>query len=425
MLQNSMFFLLIQLFLSLLCIQFFSPLFDKLKAPRVFAEIFSGLILGPTIFKNISPYFYQLIFESNQQSLIAFSGIQELGLLLLMFCSGLEVELLTKDKEKSVSLYAGLLGVAIPFAVALSCANLFHLQDVLGENGDITSIKYFFAVTCSITSIPVISRIFIDLKLIHTRFANLCLSIALIEDLILYVIMALFIRSSSASSALSYLNYINIEKGSTPELALHVFITCSMIFFCFRIFPSIILKVKEYSYIKKIFSNYLTFSFLILLFVSIVSSYIGIPSFLGPFLAGIIVARTPLQNSEHLLHIKRFSFSTFIPLFFVGIGLKLDLFHYFNFSFFIIFIIFSSIIKILGVTFSGVMSKIKFKDAANLGFTLNARGGPGIVLASIGLSSKLINHSYFVTLVLAAILTSWFAAFWINFNRKHVESFKL
>lgn len=421
--QSSIFYLLVQLFLCLACIQVLAPIFEKLKAPKVFAEITAGLILGPTILKNISPEFYELIFHSNSNAAIAFSGIQELGLLLLMFCSGLEVEMLAKGKEKILSAVTGLLGVIFPFAIAYFLSGLFHIENLLGEHGDINSLKYFFAISCSITSIPVISRIFIDLKLIHTKFANICLSIALVEDLLLYAIMAMFISLGSKDSPPSYLDFINITKGSFLEIAIHVGLTALMIFACFRILPFIILKVKNFLFLKKIFSNYLTFSIIVLLFISILSIYLGIPSFLGPFLAGIIIGKTPLQKSEHLEHIKRFSFSTFIPIFFVGIGLKLDLFRSFDPAFFLIFFCFSSLIKISGATLSGIIARIKRSDAWNLGIALNARGGPGIVLASIGLSAKLINESYFVTLVLTALTTSWVTAFWLNYKRQQIESF--
>ena len=421
--QSSVFFLLIQLFLCLALIQMLSPLFEKLKAPKVFAEIMSGLILGPTILKNFAPAFYDTVFISNHDALIAFSGIQELGLLLLMFCSGLEVEILTKGKERSLSFITGFLGVLFPFLIAYFLSGLFHIENLSGELGDLTSLKYFFAISCSITSIPVIARIFMDLDLIKTKFANICLSIALVEDLILYAIMALFITLGTSSSTPSYLHFLSITKGSMLEISLHMILTIITIVACFKLFPYIIFKVKDLPLLKKIFSNYLAFSFLVLLVVTIFSIYLGIPSFLGPFLAGIIVGKTPLQNSEHLEHIKRFSFSTFIPLFFVGIGLKLDLLHSFDITFFLLFLAFSSLIKISGVTLSGLISKMKMKDAKNLGIALNARGGPGIVLASIGLSSKLINESYFVTLVLAALITSWMAAFWLNIKRKQIESF--
>ena len=421
--QSSVFFLLIQLFLCLSLIQILSPLIEKLKAPKVFAEIVAGLILGPTVLKYLLPVFYASIFVNDHDALVAFSGIQELGLLLLMFCSGLEVEILTRGKERSLSLVTGFLGVLFPFIIAFYSSNFFHIENLKGELGELHSLKYFFAISCSITSIPVIARIFMDIGLIKTKFANICLSIALVEDLILYAIMALFISLSATNSTPSYLHIFSIVKGSSLEISLHLILTLAVIVACFKLFPYLILKVKDLALLKKIFSNYLAFSFLVLLVVTIFSIYLGIPTFLGPFLAGIIIGKTPLQNSEHLEHIKRFAFSTFIPLFFVGIGLKLDLLHSFNISFFFLFLIFSSIIKISGVTISGLISKMKMRDAKNLGIALNARGGPGIVLASIGLSAKLINESYFVTLVLAALITSWMAAIWLNIKREQIESF--
>lgn len=421
---SSVFFLLIQLFLSLVFIQIFSPIVEKLKAPKVFAEILAGLLLGPSCFKLIAPEVYSLIFTSNIQSNVAFAAIQELGLLLLMFCSGLEVQLLIKGKERKLALLAGVLGVAIPFGLALGASDYLNLGNLLGANGNLNTLKYFFAICCSITSIPVISRIFMDLLLIQTKFATTCLSIALIEDLILYLIMALTVHFVSTDKAPSYLDLINVSRGSSLDLCLHLLLTLGMFVACFKLFPILILRFKRISFLKKIFSNYLTFSFIILLFVSILCFYLGIPSFLGPFLAGIIVAKTPLQNSEHILHLKKFSFSTFVPLFFVGIGLKIDLVHNFDYFFFMVFILFSSVIKTLGVTASGLVVKMKMKDALNLGFALNARGGPGIVLASIGFGTKLINESFYVTLVLTAIFTSWFAAYWLDLRRSQIELFK-
>jgi Kef-type K+ transport system membrane component KefB len=50
----------------------------------------------------------------------------------------------------------------------------------------------------------------------------------------------------------------------------------------------------------------------------------------------------------------------------------------------------------------------------NFGIAMNTRGGPGIVLASIALSAGIINETFYVTLILAALLTSLFSGMWFR-----------
>ena len=50
----------------------------------------------------------------------------------------------------------------------------------------------------------------------------------------------------------------------------------------------------------------------------------------------------------------------------------------------------------------------------NLAITTNARGGPGIVLASVAFDAGIISPEFYTTLVLAAIVTSQVAGAWLD-----------
>jgi hypothetical protein len=54
-------------------------------------------------------------------------------------------------------------------------------------------------------------------------------------------------------------------------------------------------------------------------------------------------------------------------------------------------------------------------DLLNLAITTNARGGPGIVLASVAFDAAIISPTFYTTLVLAAIVTSQFAGAWLDY----------
>jgi K+:H+ antiporter len=54
-------------------------------------------------------------------------------------------------------------------------------------------------------------------------------------------------------------------------------------------------------------------------------------------------------------------------------------------------------------------------DLFNLALTMNARGGPGIVLASVAFDAGIISPKFYTTLVLSAIVTSQMAGAWLDY----------
>ena len=61
------------------------------------------------------------------------------------------------------------------------------------------------------------------------------------------------------------------------------------------------------------------------------------------------------------------------------------------------------------------MAGFRGLDVLNLAVATNARGGPGIVLASVAYDAGIVNAQAFTTLVLLAILTSQAAGAWLEF----------
>jgi hypothetical protein len=51
----------------------------------------------------------------------------------------------------------------------------------------------------------------------------------------------------------------------------------------------------------------------------------------------------------------------------------------------------------------------------NLAITTNARGGPGIVLASVAFDAGIISSQFYTTLVVAAVVTSQIAGAWLDY----------
>jgi Kef-type K+ transport system membrane component KefB len=73
------------------------------------------------------------------------------------------------------------------------------------------------------------------------------------------------------------------------------------------------------------------------------------------------------------------------------------------------------VVVLLSVGLAARLAGFRGLDIVNLAMTCNARGGPGIVLASVALDAGIISASFFTTLVVTAVLTSQACGVWLDF----------
>jgi len=138
----------------------------------------------------------------------------------------------------------------------------------------------------------------------------------------------------------------------------------------------------------------------------------------GAFLAGIAIGTVPQDVfAKATGSIKKISLALFTPAYFAIVGLELDLIHQFDITIFLGFLLFSSSLKIAGALGVGKLIRKGWLSSVNLAIGLNARGGPGIVLATITFGAGLISEPFFVALVLIAIVTSLMTGYWLRYTQ--------
>src|SRR5215468_2561039 len=189
-------------------------LFARLRQPRVIGEILAGILLGPFVLGKLS--FYSNALQLNvaaEPKKAALDLLYQLGLLLLMFLSGAETRALFQKHERRQIAWLASVGTVLPFFVMLGVSTLIPLGWFMGEKQNRTALILVMGIAVAVTSIPVISRIFFDLKILHTRFARLVLGVAVLEDIGLWAVLA--VATALASSA-------GLAKGA---IALHIVLT--------------------------------------------------------------------------------------------------------------------------------------------------------------------------------------------------------
>src|SRR5215467_3514314 len=113
-----------------------SYLFDKIKLPRVIGEIFGGLLLGPTVFGLLFPASEDWIFSGSASEGKLLSLVSWLGLILLMFVSGIEIHG-TFSREDKRTAAAFLMGATIlPFLIGIGISRTFDFSSYAGPNSN-------------------------------------------------------------------------------------------------------------------------------------------------------------------------------------------------------------------------------------------------------------------------------------------------
>jgi hypothetical protein len=116
--------------------------------------------------------------------------------------------------------------MCLPFLAGLGFLALIHEQDFWGPSATMLSFVLVFATAIAITSIPVITRIMYDLGILDTAFARIVLGVAVIEDVALYVVLAVALGiATGTGNAFGLPAALGLEPGSVADIAYHVVVT--------------------------------------------------------------------------------------------------------------------------------------------------------------------------------------------------------
>jgi Kef-type K+ transport system membrane component KefB len=385
--------------------QLLGSLFVKLRQPRVIGEILAGILLAPILFGRfpiVSGITQSLSGQSSQSSILNF--VYWMGLLLLMFFSGAETrQLFSRDERRQVA-WLAIVGTGVPFGLGLVAGPWLMHPALAGPNGNRVSLIIILAAGVAVTSVPVVSKIFADLKILHTRFARLVLGVAVLEDIVLWLALAL----ATAFAGKTVLDPL--------RMSWQLVITSAFFMLGLTILPRIARRINESQSNVFAKNSPVAYVLAVLLVYCVVAGVLKVSLVFAAFLAGFaVVHRNHRMFSDALDAIAKVSFAFFIPVYFAIVGLKLDLLRGLSLWMIAAFLIGSSLVKIASVTLAGRIAGFRGLDLINLAVTTNARGGPGIVLASVAFDAGIISAKFYTTLILAAVLTSQFTGAWLDY----------
>ncbi|WP_194837065.1 cation:proton antiporter [Nocardia sp. XZ_19_369] len=393
----------------------FGQLAALLRQPKVVGEIAAGILLGPSLFGLLAPDTAARIFGNggDDPATVVIGFLYHLGLLLLMFVSGASARnVLGKENWKPTAWILGL-GTPLPFFLALAVAPLLPLEDFMGDAGSEPAVILVFAVATAVTSIPVITKIFYDLGILHTRFASLILGAAVVEDIVLWGVLALATAIASATVAAG-------GDALAETVSVHVVANGLYVLVAMTILPPLLRRLSRARWNVLAAHTPIAWIMVVVLGYVSVAAALDVTLAFAAFLAGFGIVGG-IKSTEHqrfrapLAAIDHVSAAVFIPIYFAVVGYRLDFTKGFSPVMLIAFLLGSSAVVLLSTGLAARLAGFRRLDIVNLAVTCNARGGPGIVLASVAFDAGIINAPFFTTLVLTAVLTSQACGAWLDF----------
>lgn len=376
---------------------------ERLGMPHVVGEIIGGLALGPTVLGHILPDIHAWMFKAFPTQSALLSAFYWIGLILLMFVAGFRVQRELSREDRLVIAVMLTASVVFPMLGGWYITSLIDVSKMMNPSANLASFYLVLAIGMAVTSIPVISRIFIDLDLMHTRFAKVVLTTATLQDLFLWTLLGIA----------TGLNSVAAVDGT--RLGVVVATTLFFIALSVLLGPPLLLWLGRRMPIKHDTAPLVGYVMLICFALTAAASLLHINVVFGALVAGVVIGSlTHERLAEVKQRISDVALWFFVPIYFAIVGLKIDLPNQLDWWMAVVFILVSSALKFLSVALALRMAGKPMLTAINYGVAMNTRGGPGIVLASVALAYNIITESFFVTLVLASILTSLFSGVWLR-----------
>lgn len=365
--------LLVDIILILVAAKLGGYLFKKLKQSAVLGEIIAGIIIGPAVLGIFQP-----------TEITRF--LADIGIMMLMFLVGLELNLKTFEKFLKSGSITAIFGAFIPFFAGIFISSNFFGWSVLPS--------FFFGVALMATSVSITAATLKELKKLKTPVGSTLLDAAVIDDIIAVAMLA-FLLGIVGGGVVSFETITLLGLKIVLFFGAVLFIGPYLGRYLIKIGKGLNLRVEE---------GLLSIIIVLLFGLAFLGKGVGLSTIIGAFLAGVILDKRKLVHVEHEIY--GMTYGLFIPFFFVFIGTYINLGILYE-HFILILLIFSIafLTKFFGALLGAKISGMKLKDSLTVGIGMVPRSEVALIIVSLGLTSGVLSDTLYSVIVSALILT--------------------
>ncbi len=401
--HHDVLILLVQIAILLFSARAMGELAQRLGQPSVVGEILAGIILGPSLLSGLFPAVAAWVVPQTAVGGYLLEVVSLLGALFLMLITGLETDLGLIRRHARTAIGVSLGGIVVTFTSGF-ILGWYLPADLLAQPGTGQRLVFslFVATAMSISAIPVIAKVLMDMNLMRRDIGQTIIAAGMSDDTIGWILLS--IVAGLAGTGLVTGEAVLRSVGSVA-----LFMAVSFTFGRWLVKRALDFVQDEVRSADRL----VTLVVVLTLTWGAVTQALQLEAVLGAFVMGILLGQMPrLPESVHHKLIT-LSLAVFTPIFFAVAGLKVNANALLEPRLFLITLLVIAIAsggKIVG-TYLGArfIGGREHWTALSYGAGLNARGAMEIIIATIGLELGILSQDMFSIIVVMAMVTSLMA----------------
>ncbi|MBN1563259.1 MAG: cation:proton antiporter, partial [Anaerolineae bacterium] len=355
--------------------------------PRVFGELLAGVILGPTLLDLL----HWGVFDDPELLGKTLEEFAELGVLFLMFTVGLEVHLKELLNVGKVALWGGVFGAVLPIAMAIPVVLVFDFD---------IEAALFVGVVLAATSVSISAQTMLELGVLRTKEGLGLLATAVIDDILAILLLSVVIATLGSEESASAVELIWIFV----KMMLYLGGAMAVAWFALPPLFNWIHHNRQFA------SGTASFALIMALFFGWSADVLGgVAAITGAFIAGMGLSQTNERAKFEIVQtVRHISYSFLVPIFFVNVGLHIDLKEVGGdmIPFALLLIVVAAISKVVGSGVGARLGGFTNGESFRLGICMISRGEVGLIIATLGLANGLLDSELFEPLFLVILVTT-------------------
>jgi Kef-type K+ transport system membrane component KefB/nucleotide-binding universal stress UspA family protein len=404
--------LLIQVAVLLLAARAMGELAQRLGQPAVVGEILAGIVLGPSLLSGAFPLVGEWILPQTEVQGYLLELVAMIGAMFLLLITGLETDLALIKRHARTAIGVSSGGILVTFGSGFLLGQA--LPDfLLADPGERLVFSLFVATAMSISAIPVIAKVLMDLNLMRRDIGQTIIAAGMSDDTIGWILLSI-VAGLAAGEA--------VTAGSVAQTVGSVL---AFLILSFTAGRWLMKKILDFVQDEVISEDRLVTLVVVMTFLwGAISQGLNLEAVLGAFVMGVIFGQMPrLPESVHHKLIT-VSLGIFTPVFFAVAGLKVNVGALLSPQLLLITLVVIGIAtlgKVVG-TYAGarLIGGREHWTALSFGAGLNARGAMEIIIATIGLQLGILSQDMFSIIVIMAMATSLMAPPALRWVLRHV-----
>jgi Kef-type K+ transport system membrane component KefB/nucleotide-binding universal stress UspA family protein len=394
---HSVLLLLVQLLLLIAVARLGAELAKRVGLPAVVGELAGGIALGPSGFGHWFPGAFATVFPPVAEQFHLLDAFSSVGMTMLLLLTGLETDLRLLRNLGRAALIASVMGMAVPFGLGFGLGYLMPGSYLADPSGRIL-FAAFVATAMSISAMPVIAKILIDLDLTKRNIGLVILSAGVVDDTVGWLILSIIAGAATHGA-------VHIQDLGLTILYLAAFLVAVV----FVLYPILRLLIRAASERFKMPDSDLVLIIVVTFLCAAATESIGVHPVFGAFVAGVALHQVPRVRRETVAKLESVTFGVLAPVFLGIVGLRVNLWALGGGGMLAIVVAVACVGKLVGCSLGAYWGGLRFWEAASIAVAMNARGAMGIVVATVGLSLGILTSQTFSIIIMVAIITSFLA----------------